>query len=206
MIRIKGEYFGGGSSVATSATLVCKDQEATIKYLDKSLTFELDQLAISDRLAQLHRKISFPDGGIFTTPDNGSIDLWLASQGKLPGFSIVSFFEDSWRWVLLALIAIPFILYLLFTVGMPVIAKPLAATIPDSVKNRLDNEIIQMLDEQLTEPTEINEQFQSQISELYEKFSWADDTELLFRKGAMIGANALALPGGTVIIKMNLSL
>ena len=124
----------------------------------------------------------------------------LAAINQLPGFSIVSFFEASWRWVLLAVAAIPVVLFLLFTIGMPIVAKPVAQLVPDSVKERLDLEFIELLDREVMEDTELMPERQDEIREIFNKFSWAADSKLLFRKGGAIGANALALPGGTVVI------
>ncbi|NND44503.1 MAG: M48 family metallopeptidase, partial [Xanthomonadales bacterium] len=146
------------------------------------------------------RQLQFPGHGQFTTEDNQGVDDWLAQGGRRPGFSVVSWFESSWRWALLALVAVPVTLYLLFTIGMPLIATPLAATVPDSVKQSLDQELMELLDSRVLEPSALSATRTGELSELYSSWWWTEGTELLFRKGSGLGANALALPGGTVII------
>jgi Zn-dependent protease with chaperone function len=128
------------------------------------------------------------------------VDDWLTQCGRKPGFSVVSWFESSWRWALLAVLAVPATLYLLFTFGMPLIATPLAAAIPDSVKQRLDRELLELLDDRVLAPSELPRPRSDALSKLYGELWWTEGTDLQLRKGRALGANALALPGGTVII------
>lgn len=200
MFRIPGQYFISGHSAPREAEMVCEGRAAMVEMGDERLKYSLDQLVFSDRLASVPRQVEFPDGGLFTTEDNDAVDHWLASNGYLPGFSIISFFEDSWRWVLLALVSIPLTLYLLLTFGMPLIAKPLAYTIPDSVKQRMDEEFVELLDKQWFEASSIPLNRQQEIQGLFGPLPWANESRLLIRKGQAVGANALALPGGTIIV------
>lgn len=200
MFRIPGQYFANGRSEARPAELLCEGRRVQVELKDERHSYTLDQLVFSDRLASIPRKVEFPDGSLFTTPDNDSVDHWLATNGYLPGFSIISFFEASWRWVLLAMVAIPLSVYLLLSFGMPLIAKPLAMTVPDSVKQRMDEEFIRVLDRQWLEASEIPQARQQELQDLFKKIPWSHESDLLIRKGQVIGANALALPGGTIIV------
>jgi Zn-dependent protease with chaperone function len=200
MISIQGQYYPGGTSEGQSATLNCAEQEGTLEVGATRLRLLLEQLEVSDRLAGLPRRLQLPDGGQFITLDNEAIDRWLASAGRRHVFSLLSFFEDSWHWALLALVAVPVVLFLLFTVGMPLIAKPLAAAIPQSVKEPLDARILGMLDERVLAPSELAESKRDALTHLYGKLRSVSGTKLLYRNGGALGANAFALPGGTIVL------
>jgi predicted Zn-dependent protease len=49
-------------------------------------------------------------------------------------------------------------------------------------------------------PSELSASRADELSGLYEGWWWTEGTRLHFRKGGALGANALALPGGTIIV------
>jgi Zn-dependent protease with chaperone function len=200
MVQIRGRYFPAGSSDGIEASLHCTGEQALLVAGDTRIEVNWNELSISDRLASLPRQVTFQDQSHFITQDNQSIDDWLAQGGRKPGFSVVSWFESSWRWAILAALAVPATLYLLFTVGMPLIATPLATAIPDSITQRLDREILELLDDRLMAPSELPEPRSDALKKLYGELWWTEGSDLQFRKGRALGANALALPGGTVVI------
>ncbi len=199
---IQGEYFTSGTSLGLSATLDRQGDSLVLVTSGSSRIIDPDSLVISERLAHLPRRLHFPDGSMFTTLANEELDNILRALGITPKSSWIDFFESGWRWTLLALVAIPVFVYLLFTVGMPVVAGPIASWVPEEVKDDIDRATLEFLDQKVFEPSQLAPERQA---ELVESFSRAfrvglfGKNDVIFRQGGFLGANALALPGGTII-------
>ena len=197
---VSGEYFEAGSSRGQPASLACRGDSLELTAGGLSRIFDPKSLGISQRLARLPRRIHFSDGGMFTTPDNEQADEMLRSVGRVSASSWISFFETGWRWTLLALLVIPVVLYLLFSFGMPLVATPMASMVPDTVKNDLDRKTIELLDKRVFQPSKLGLDRQAELTRKLSRLSlFKKDTKLIFRDGHLMGANALALPGGTII-------
>jgi len=201
MEPVQGDFYKAESSDSVTAYLRFTDDRVSLEGPGFTRLFEFNQLEISDRLASLPRRIHFPDGSLFSTRDNAAFDQLLVETGRVSKGSLINFFESGWRWTILALITLPVALYFLFTIGMPIIATPLAQAVPESIKDRLDVEIVSFLDARLLKPSELSAEKKHQMDDAFDELEWwANGTSLEFRKGDALGANALALPGGTIII------
>ena len=200
MSGIHGKYYPVGNSDSKPATLRFTDDKVFLRGEDFEQVFAFAQAEISDRLANVPRRVEFVDGSLFSTSENAEFDQLLIQAGRRPKASVFSFFETGWHWALLAVALLPLALYLLFTIGMPFIAKPLAQAVPESVKDHLDTEIVSFLDKKLMQPSGLSQEMQDQMTSIFDNSFWTRETHLEFRKGGELGANALALPGGTIII------
>ncbi|MCP4047556.1 MAG: TonB family protein [Gammaproteobacteria bacterium] len=161
-----------------------------------------DSLEVSQRLAHVPRYLYFPDGSMFTTLENEQLDDVLRSLGIAPKSSWINFFESGWRWTWLALIVIPVVLYLLFSIGMPLVAGPIASWVPETVKDDLDERVLEFLDQRILEPSHLEPERKAELHESFSqvsRFTHFEQNDLKFRSGGIVGANAFALPGGTII-------
>jgi Zn-dependent protease with chaperone function len=199
-VLIEGQYLAPGGSRAWPARLQSGPGGVELQWDDQVHRYGTDELRVSDRLARLPRRIEFPDGGTFTTPDNDGVDAALARLGAKPRASLVDRMERRWTWALAAVLALPLCLWLLFTQGLPVIAGPLSMAVPERVTDLLDDTLLELLETQVFEPTALEPERQAEITALLDTLEPETPIDLLYRGGGLIGANALALPGGTVIL------
>ena len=180
---IIGEYFEAGISNPKPATIEARDDQLVLASVGLSLVFDLSELGVSKRLAGVPRRVHFPDGSMFSTNHNEQVDELLCNLGRPPAGSWISFFEHGWRWTLLALFAIPMFLYLLFTVGMPIVAGPIASMVPENIKDKLDVEVVSFLDENVFEPTNLEidllKFFIKSIDKVFRDFIWLEDNIFL---------------------------
>jgi len=89
--------------------------------------------------------------------------------------------------------------------GIPLLAEQAAYAIPPDTETTLGEETLQLLDKTLFKPTALGKQRQAELMLLFTQVVEAlDATErpyrLELRSSPRIGANAFALPGGTVIM------
>ena len=112
--------------------------------------------------------------------------------------------RSSW-WMLsfIAVIATAFLAGFLYF-GLPRIADLIAHYVPDTVIDDLSDDSLEQLDLLFMDKSELAPETQADIRSEFENLRQIaqldDDVELLFRSSDIIGANALALPGGPIIL------
>ena len=70
---------------------------------------------------------------------------------------------------------------------------------PQQMVDTLDDAFLELLENQVFEPSQLSEAQQDKVSAVAALLDDEVSIDLLFRDGQELGANALALPGGTVI-------
>ncbi|HEY4076132.1 MAG TPA: M48 family metallopeptidase [Rhizomicrobium sp.] len=157
----------------------------------------LKQVRTTSRLGATRRRLDFPDGGSFDTSDNDAVDAFFRHSGWLHRL------EDSWRAVLasVALAAAAAALFALY--GVPATAAWLARHTPASVAHFATDQTLDALDRTAMDPTRLAPAVQNRYRVLFAAVAHAapgTGYRLLFRNAPSIGANAFALPDGTVIM------
>ena len=109
-------------------------------------------------------------------------------------------------WWILSLIAIiaSIALGLFLYIGLPRIADLFAYHMPEAVIDELSDDTLQQLDLIFMDESQLAPEKQADIAKEFTKLRQIaqldDDVELLFRSSDLIGANAMALPGGPIIL------
>lgn len=200
-MRLEGDYQLPDDSRAWPARLASRpDGGLELRWGDEVRPVRADGLRVSERLARVPRRLTFPDGASFVTVDNDGLEEALALLGVHRPASIVDRMERRWAWALAAVLALPVCLWLLFTQGLPLVADPLSRAVPERVTDLLDDTILEVLEAQVFEPSDLSSQRQAEILTLLDVLGPETPVDLLFRGGGLIGANALALPGGTLVV------
>ena len=95
---IAGRYFDGKSSAPLDAALEFgSDGVLRIHGLPQPVDAPLAAVEISDRVGNIVRRISFPDGGVFETHDNDAVDHARDAAGLKRGLSVVNWLESRWQ-------------------------------------------------------------------------------------------------------------
>lgn len=168
-------------------------------------------LRVSARIGRIPRRVTFPDGAVFETDDNDGVDEGLRTAGateRRPQRWIDAL-ESRWQVALwsLALIAVGSLAFV--KLGLPALADFAAFKTPMSVERRMGNEGLRLLDRAMFGPSRLPRTRASQLRERFEEMTqdlYARDVErspdyrLEFRSSKALGANALALPSGIIVI------
>lgn len=169
---------------------------------DKHVLFSMDEALISPRIANTTRYISMTDGLRFETNDNDAVDQ-LQALGK--GGVINRWLhrlESHWKYAVVTLLIVIMCSWAFIQLGLPALSKKIAMSTPLSVNQSLATGTLNLLDEWALTPSELPVQRQQELSALLKKVIPSDSEasfQLLFRKGNAVGANALALPNGTIV-------
>lgn len=195
---LEGQFFTGGRSEPAPATLELNEGKWCVRAHGAELRFGLRATKVSSRLAQLPRRLVFDDGSEFVTADNDAIDRLLQQAGKSRTANLVDRLESNWHWALASLVLTVVAVYAALAWGFPWLARPVAESMPQAYLERIDDTVMAWFDERFVKPSELPESEQYRLRALLGRLPDNEDFKLTFRTG--FGANALALPGGTIIV------
>ncbi len=197
-------YSGGNNSKRLAVHLSLVEQTLHIEGLDTPLSFPLSDVRINDRLGNTPRSIELPDGARCETLDNAVIDSWLAARGTQSGYRLIHKLESRMGYALIALVFTVAAVWAGITIGAPSLAKIAAEKLPPDVEVALGGQVLQTLDKAVFSPTNLDEAKQKEVSATFNRINQSlqrdKPLQLEFRHGGRIGANALALPSGIVVV------
>lgn len=163
-----------------------------------------DGLQVDPRLGSAARRITFPDGTMFETEDHTGAEAVFGRDR----WSVLHGFEQFHIRLIPITIAAVVAMYLVYRYALSALVNVAVALTPQPLVDQIDRGTLQTLDfvmvgeSALPEDrrTEIEAIFDDMVATLPPRIAAKHEFELLFRDGGRIGPNALALPGGTIII------
>ncbi|MBL4869380.1 MAG: M48 family metallopeptidase [Robiginitomaculum sp.] len=207
-LYIPGRYFKNQSSTATDCTLIIDEENVHIESRDgryKSHHCQRRELVIDRKIAKIARKIHLPDGIVFEANDPDVVD-------RLRPHSLWATLSNTERfgWHLLPLAIItPFLAYALYKLLIPLVISLALILTPDGLLKTIDKNSVKSIDLVLTDTSKIDEGRQVELTQLFNSLLLARQKlspkrkynyQLLFRSSKILGPNAFALPGGTIVL------
>ena len=203
MQKLEGRYFPAGGSASRTSELHRKGEVLAVVPVDGGASIEVALAEISDRLASVPTKISFEDGSVFECSDSDQVDEFFGREKHF--FSRMTRAEGSLKFVLVALVATVLLLVGLYRYGLPAAANLASRVTPPALIETIDASTLGTVDRALFNPSNLDEARKSELLSLFDELvSHSGQTNpplrLLFRDGGRLGANAIALPGGTIVL------
>lgn len=158
-------------------------------------------LRLSERTRHGPRLIEFADGARCEVRDTHALQALLRQHG--PTESMVVRAQQSWRGVLAGLLACLAVLAAAYSWGLPWLADRVSRHIPASVVTELSRGTLDSLDRLTQGPSRLAEDRRERITARIRQMWPADEAVPLtirFRQGGRLGANAMALPSGDIIV------
>jgi Zn-dependent protease with chaperone function len=202
---ITGRYFDGQSATSTPATLeFSADGRLHVHGAAEPVSAPLREVDISDRIANITRRMSFPGGAVFETRDNDAVDQACEAAGLNPRAGLVHWLESRWPVSVAALIAVGLITVGFLRWGVPAVASWAAEVIPAETDAAIGNGTLEVLDRlafyESGLPEERQAQLRARFATMTAKLDDGHQYELVLRTGGALGANAFALPSGIVVM------
>ncbi|REF02816.1 peptidase M48-like protein [Cupriavidus plantarum] len=201
---VAASYFDTRSSRAHAVTLDVMGGDAILRDErgHEMRRAPLASLRVSERTRRAPRLVTFSDGAYCEITDHAAFDALLAATGHREGW--VSRAQNSWRLVGIAAAGLVAACAVCYYVVLPWGARILADAVPASVEAQLGQATLDALDARMVEATKLSEADQRRIRDNFAALKLPADPghryDIQFRKGARIGPNALALPGGTIVV------
>lgn len=204
---LQATYFDGRSARAQPVTLwlrgVGRQRSLHIVGEGVDLQVPAHQVQWPERTRHGQRLAHLASGGHVQCEDAEAWDRWAQSQGQHE--SLVVKMQQSWRWVaggvaVLAMLAVALQLW-----GLPLLARAVVAATPPGIEQSLGDSTLAAVDQALMRPSQLPQAEQARITQAFADAVAHQDAanqrpwKLVFRRSE-IGPNALALPGGTIIM------
>ena len=115
---------------------------------------------------------------------------------------------DQWdrgpRTLVMALLAVIVVLVAAYWLAFPVVVRAVAVRVPQGALETIGVQVLASLDHELLQPSALPAAHQNELTEAFGRLSQepalVGRARLVFRKSDALGANALALPSGVVIV------
>lgn len=200
------EYFDGVSARAHSVSLRLDARTLRVQGQGINLSLSRSDVMWPERTRHGTRVAHFKGGGSVHCQDIAAWDAWWRAGGQ--GDSWVVRMQQSWRWALACAFALVAVVVSMQQWGFPLAARGVVALTPHSVDAALGELVLPFLDQHLMRPSKFPKEEQDRFRTALARALLAEQKvrgeapppwTLLFRQSA-IGPNALALPGGQIIM------
>jgi Zn-dependent protease with chaperone function len=202
---IAGRYFDGRSAAGVEATLEFGvDGNVHVRGTAVPIAFPLAEVKISERIGNITRRITFPNGGVFETHDNDAVDQARDALGLQRGASLVHWLESRWHVAVGSLVVVVLVSIAFVHWGVPAVANWAAKVMPADVDQAIGSGTLDVLDRVAFEPSKLangrQQELRGRFIAMTKDLDDGHEYQLEFRHGGTIGANAFALPSGIIVM------
>lgn len=201
---LSGHYQRGGHSTQIAAQLQI-DALGRVHCREADLDgVAFSAIAVSRRIGNTRRYLNFPDGACFETDDNDTVDRWVEAHGHVSHRgSIIHRLEAKARYVAVAALVTVLFAATFLIWGVPWLSKQAAYALPQEVSASLGKGTLSFLDEHVLDASQLPPERQTELAVLFAQLEPTDigfELKLELRSSELIGANAFALPDGTIVL------
>jgi len=194
----------GRSAASVDATLEFDAGSIQVHGAPLPVSASLADVRISDRIGNIPRRLEFADGAVFETADNDAIDRACEAQGIRPRAGFVHWLESRWPVAVASMAAVVLIAVGFLRWGVPAVTNWAAHAIPTETDVAIGSGTLDLLDQyafyRSSLPAARQEELRRKFTDMTSGLDDGHLYELELRNGGALGANALALPSGIVIM------
>ncbi|MFC4453000.1 M48 family metallopeptidase [Deinococcus sonorensis] len=204
-VHFEAIFFDGLSSRPQPAQATVDGETLVVRPERQEQRYALSTLKVQPPLGRLRRVIRLPGGARLESDDQAAIaqlERRLHQNGRLWA---VQRLEARWQAALLSVVGVVLFGVLFVLYGLPALAKAAAALTPPPVLTSLDRQTVRLVDNEYLQPSTLGHARQQQLSRAFRQLAAEAGGpyhyRLLFRDGGRdVGANAFALPDGSVFV------
>lgn len=201
---IEAVYYDGRSSRAHPVWFSVDAGVAQVSGDGIERSAPLNELRVSEPMGAAPRLVTFSDGAFCEIRQHQAFKELLERHGHRDR-PVVRWQFNFWR-VYAALAATVAVLTSAYLWGLPWLAQTAAQAMPEEVVRQIGSVSLENLDKHMFEASELpaarQDEIRSQFAQL--RFPESDGRspryQIHFRRGGWIGANALALPSGDIVV------
>ena len=208
MLEFSGSYFDGKTSKAHAVQVVFDGSKLSLAGDNLQVETPMERVEIEPVLGNTRRVLNLKPGRLETV-DLATIARLEELTGRNRGMTFVNRLERRWGFVLLSFVATLAVIVGAVIYGIPWLAGVATRSTPVSVLEPLTKQTQQILEAQYLKPTKLELSNRVRVQRIFDEVTQEVAKregsvgmyrfELLLRDSPALGANALALPSGTVI-------
>ena len=198
---IQGTYqLAGRSESHPASAIIYQTGQIIIQHLNGERIIDTwpDDYQFSDVIPGLAVDLVLADGALFV-PHDKSYRWPQLTSGNL----LAEWLESHWLVVLSSVLIVPLFLWSMVNYVLPGVSHAAVAFLPDSIAESMGEQTLYILDKTQLDPSELDADQQQQVTQLWQRISTQlelpEKYQLHFRKFDL-GANAMALPDGSIIV------
>lgn len=198
---ITAHYFDGRSARLHTVTLHLRNAALALVGPELHCEYPLSEVSMAEPFTDAAGVVYFKDGGRCEVPapeGRAALAEWIGYRK-----SWVVRWQDRWWGALMALVLLLGAGGAIWTWGLPAAAVKIADALPPSVDKALGEQARAALEKRFMAPSTVAPARQAEVRQVLDELLPAAPRQpltLLFRNAPALGANALALPDGTLII------
>ncbi|MDD5058291.1 MAG: M48 family metallopeptidase [Sideroxydans sp.] len=199
---VNARFFDGKTAAAQAVELFLDGSNLLLRNTDLELRWPLHEVNISERLGNTPRLLTFAGGGHCEVTDHAALGDLLAQLGTR--HSWLDGMHHSLAWALLAAGLIVLSLLAAYRYLLPWGAEVIAMRLPASVLQKMGSSTLDTLDKFMLQPSKLDAARQREITAAFARLQAPSAAQLryhiVFRSSPEMGANAFALPDGTIVM------
>jgi Zn-dependent protease with chaperone function len=199
---VAADYYDGRSARAHRVTLTLAGDRLRVTGDAIQREEPLHALRVSEPMGVAPRLVSFPGGAHCEVRDHAAFGALLERSGHVDGWVVRM--QQRWRTALASVIVTAVALVAGYYWGLPALSEWIAFKVPENVLRQLGSGTLELLDRGALQPTKLPAAKQTELRRAFDRLVAPSGAkarhQILFRQGAGVGANALALPDGTIVV------
>ena len=201
-MQVSADYFDGQRAQRHRVALEVKagTLHVTGETIDRQVP--LSALRVSEPMGTAPRLIKFLDGAHCEVRDHAALNVMLHAHGHTDSWIVK--LQAHWGWAIGAVMLTVAIVGAVYRWGLPYASEQIAYRLPDNVLSQLGEVTMDFLDEHMLAASKLKPERQQALNKRFASLANPDTQnirhQILFRDGQSIGANAFAVPNGTIIV------
>jgi Zn-dependent protease with chaperone function len=200
--QISAAYFDGQTSASKMVVLSVDGSDLLIRGGAGEMRWPLREVQVSERLGNTPRLITCAEGGHCEVNDQAGLERLLVQAGAGRGW--LDGLQHSLPWALAAVVLIVVAFAGAYRYVLPWGAEILAMRVPDVVLQKMGDSTLETLDRFMLKPSKLDAARQQELSDAYARLRQPSLAQLkyriVFRSSPGMGANAFALPDGSIVM------
>lgn len=200
MSPISAVYFDGKDSLRHEVGLLIGGGKVKLVGRELELEFQARKVRVAPRLGDTPRWLYLPGGGACVAADNDAVDRFARERHFT---RLLNRLEARPAYAVFAIAMVVGLLWLLIDRGLPPAVEYVAERIPRGAEATLGEETLNALDDDWLKRTQLPRDRMARLRPKFDALARAagDNGPLhLEFRASPIGANAFALPGGTIVV------
>ena len=200
-MKLDGQFFDGKTSVRHPVCIEVVGRELMIAGSDVKRLAPLEQIDIGECLDGGALTLRLQDGSSCEVANGIALEAMIGGAGRRP--PIMAVLQRNAISAVAALVLLIGLVVSGYRWGLPWTAEKLAPRIPPAAVSKLGDLVLRSLDREALKPSTLSVERQRALRAGADALAATQALpahKLLFRASPQLGANAFALPGGTIVV------